>query len=747
MLLISCTTESGGGDGEVNPPAENDNINNPPSVESTIGYVTIKNNTTSVVYIYEDGDSLRTKIKTRVPANSEYTIESKTGVVTYYYSFMIDVGGTLIPWYSTDVNSFSAFSVQVSDGTYVYQEISFPNQVSTTSSYFIIKNSSGSAIKVFKDKILLSPVDYPENVLINAGEQYVYEIKQEDFNKTYYIKNAIGTSSYEINQAVGSLVQSKIYTIDFSNSISLVESAEFNKTEYKIEHYLENLDGGYSLYESQIAYGIVGKKTAAMPVSYTGFEYLPFEQVTLDENILTCIKVYYDRKIICLSFDCGPGKLDNYLSKESIFGKFGTQIFYAREPARDYYDFIGWDEMPSIFPECDLTIYAKWHPVTYDIVYYSNGGENSADNPVSYTVEADTISLANASRPGYRFDGWYSSNAYSTKITEIQSGSNGTVKLYAKWTPEKYTITYHLNGGTNNASNPAVYNIETDGIKLQSPIRNNYIFGGWYSDASFSNPSATVSAGSTGNKEFHAKWTPVTYLISYDLGGGTNHTANPTEYTVESGSIVLKTPSRKGYEFKGWYSESDFINRVEVIPDGTNGDRNFYAKWMPITYPIVYHLDGGVNSDSNPSKFNIETDTIYFTSPYKSGYTFAGWYEDSGFTRAVDNTAKGTTGNMELYAKWLPNSLSVDVVMPENYKDIAGLKYSEMNGVLQIEASAGYESYIWYFDDVKMLENSNVYSVDTILPSVKAGVHFVMVVVKDHEGRTYSAQLQLIVRK
>jgi uncharacterized repeat protein (TIGR02543 family) len=82
-----------------------------------------------------------------------------------------------------------------------------------------------------------------------------------------------------------------------------------------------------------------------------------------------------------------------------------------------------------------VTIYAKWTPVTYDIIYNLNYGTNNAANPASYTIESADIVLKDPSRAGYRFGGWYSDAAFSTKVTTIPMGSTGDKTFYAKWIP------------------------------------------------------------------------------------------------------------------------------------------------------------------------------------------------------------------------------------------------------------------------------------------------------------------------
>lgn len=89
----------------------------------------------------------------------------------------------------------------------------------------------------------------------------------------------------------------------------------------------------------------------------------------------------------------------------------------------------------------------------------------------------------------------------------------------------------------------------------------------------------TIKKGSTGNRTLYAKWSVKTYSIKYRLNGGKNSSRNPKSYKITTKSITLKTPTRKGYKFKGWYSNSKLTKRVKTIRKGSTGTRYLYAKW------------------------------------------------------------------------------------------------------------------------------------------------------------------------
>lgn len=70
-----------------------------------------------------------------------------------------------------------------------------------------------------------------------------------------------------------------------------------------------------------------------------------------------------------------------------------------------------------------------------------------------------------------------------------------------------------------------------------------------------------------------------TYNITYVLNGGTNDSANPTTYRADSATIVLRSPTREGYTFVGWYRDSEFTDVITQILSGSTGDITLYAKW------------------------------------------------------------------------------------------------------------------------------------------------------------------------
>ena len=156
-----------------------------------------------------------------------------------------------------------------------------------------------------------------------------------------------------------------------------------------------------------------------------------------------------------------------------------------------------------------------------------------------------------------------------------------------------------------------------------------------------------------------AEYVARNYSLSYELDGGTNDAANVASFTIESDDILLKDASKDGYSFVGWFSDSNFENPVTKIAKGTVGDVTLFAKFEINTYHVVYELDNGTNDAANVSDFTVETDDITLNDAVKEGYTFKGWFSDGAFTQQVTKIAKGTVGDVTLFAKFEINKYAV----------------------------------------------------------------------------------------
>ena len=136
-------------------------------------------------------------------------------------------------------------------------------------------------------------------------------------------------------------------------------------------------------------------------------------------------------------------------------------------------------------------------------------------------------------------------------------------------------------------------------------------------------------------------------------------TSTNKTYTLRVGQTQsIPEITRNGYTFKGWtLSGTGSSFKDSTFTMGTT-NASLTANWVSTNYTITYNLNGG--SASNPSSYNIETDTFTLSNPTKTGYTFAGWTGSNGTTKQTSvSIAKGSTGNKTYTANWNPINYTI----------------------------------------------------------------------------------------
>ena len=270
-----------------------------------------------------------------------------------------------------------------------------------------------------------------------------------------------------------------------------------------------------------------------------------------------------------------------------------------------------------------LTLYPVWTAVTYNLTYEGlNGATNS--NPVTYTIETATITLANpGTRAGYTFTDW---TCGGNPITQIALGSTGDKTITANWSAVTYNLTYEgLNGATN--SNPATYTIETATITLANPgTRAGYTFTGWTCGGS---PITQIALGSTGDKVITANWEKigVTILWKSEDGESTLETDEGVEIDATpsfNGETPTKiTTAEYTYTFDGWTTEA-------------NGAGTFYAigELPAVAAAATYYA----HFTATPNVASVTTGgvTTYYTS-FKAAFNYAKTATTATLTVLADN--------------------------------------------------------------------------------------------------------------
>lgn len=143
--------------------------------------------------------------------------------------------------------------------------------------------------------------------------------------------------------------------------------------------------------------------------------------------------------------------------------------------------------------------------VTYDF----NGGTGTACTEGVTTKSASyTVCSTEPEKDYYDFAGW--SDGTNTYDAGDTYNLQATTEFTATWTPTVYTISYTLNGGTQQVTPaaPTSYTVESSAVTLPTPTKSHDRFDGWYANVGLTGDvQTTIAAGSNGNKEYWAKWT------------------------------------------------------------------------------------------------------------------------------------------------------------------------------------------------------------------------------------------------
>ncbi len=366
------------------------------------------------------------------------------------------------------------------------------------------------------------------------------------------------------------------------------------------------------------------------------------------------------------------------------YHKDGEAII-LNSPKKAGYTFVGWSgtDIDGVAEEVtipagsygDRTYTAHWE--AYGKITYKMVGDN-VSNPSEYSFRDKTFTLNNPTRDGYTFIGWTGTDLTGMTMTvTIPTGSHGDRDYTANWKGNEYTITLDANGGKVDSSTISVS--YSSKYSLPVPQKDGYDFDGWYNGTQ-RYPGGTWFT--TRNLTLTAKWVPMNYEIKYNLNGGTNSSLNPTTFTVESSTISLKEPTRKGYKFVGWYKDKAFTKKISQITTGSRENETVYAKWEIITYTITYDLNGGTISGTQKTSFTVNDLPLRLPSATKSGFVFLNWGKDTYDGVPVEKITD--LGNITLVASYVDPYLQFGYSKDGTYCGV--VSYSGTSTSLEIPA-------------------------------------------------------------
>ena len=333
---------------------------------------------------------------------------------------------------------------------------------------------------------------------------------------------------------------------------------------------------------------------------------------------------------------------------------------------------------------------------TFNIAFDANaGGDPNVQGmpaPAPYILYSHAATSPAITRPSnptrkyYAFEGWHFNAAGTSEVNWLQLNMNPAsayftgdlnVKddavrtgytLYAKWRLTGVTISVNPNNG--QAGWTLIGDPGEDVAVPAAPVNPGYDFVGWCTDPALNNvidPSAYVFPA--GNSSLYAKYAIANVTLEFDAGGG--QFSNGFTYLEVVAPYMTpisepEMPVRAGFGFMGWYHDVDCEIPVDFSTFTMPAvDTVLYTEWSTTIYTVTYELNDG--SVAEYARFGFGDPVPLPTEPSKAGYTFGGWFLDSGFSgSAVSFPFNMAQQSITLYVKWNPNLYNVVFDLNDN---------------------------------------------------------------------------------
>ena len=543
-------------------------------------------------------------------------------------------------------------------------------------------------------------------------------------------------------------------------------------TAYQIAHYQQQLDGSYLLVDTDHLTGTTDTTVTPAVKSYTGFT-APAEQcVTIRADGSLVVTYQYIRNSYTIIFDANGGAVepDSITAKygETITIPVPVRDGYGFNGWYNGESLFGSATMGAE----NLTLVADWiaGQINYTVNHYQqnvNGEGYTLVATVNSTAAMDeTLTPAQNSYEGFTAEGepititvqadatqnvvnyYYTRNQYNLTWNmgdgnaDGQSYTVGTVyygaaitapvpvktgygftwdatsvatmpaedlTYTAVWMPMIYTIGFNTNGGTVVSGDAAQRNVtfDTQYGELAVLEKNGYEFDGWYDGENKISETTVLSRAA--DHVLEARFTPISFAISYNNVEDAIH-ANPANYNIESGNLLLTAAEKTGYNFAGWYLDEQLTEEISVIANGSTGNKVLYAKWAERNYTVIFHSNTGAGISVNQT-FTYTEQKALAEKPadfLKDGYHFIGWATtaegDVAYTnqQSVSRLSDADQGIVHLYAVWAPTTYAI------HYENMEGAVNAQDNPqnfsvanhvfVLHEPSKTGYTFNGWYLD-------------------------------------------------
>jgi len=323
------------------------------------------------------------------------------------------------------------------------------------------------------------------------------------------------------------------------------------------------------------------------------------------------------------------------------------------EPAKEGYNFIGWNPYPGTLDQPNnMTFEALWEEAEQQIQYVV---DNGVWQKFELNTGAEMEIPADPDKEGYTFLYWSEENPQDVENpAEAEFPATmpvGNLTYYAVFEVNEYTITFDSQEGTAVDKIKQAYG--TDVTKPADPTRTGYTFKGWATTAGVTDPAQAATLPTTmpaENQTYYAIWVINQYTITFDTVGGSTISAIKQDYNTAI--TAPGNPTKAGYTFTGWDKPIPSTMPAE--------DMTITAQWSINEYTISFDSQEGTAVPSITQDYN--TDVTKPADPTRTGYTFKGWATEAGVTdpaKAVELPTKMPAEDQKYYAIWVINQYTI----------------------------------------------------------------------------------------
>ena len=225
----------------------------------------------------------------------------------------------------------------------------------------------------------------------------------------------------------------------------------------------------------------------------------------------------------------------------------------------------------------------------------------------------------------------------------------GAAKTALATLTTEHTVTFDSTDGSNVSPLQVLYNSSLGSNMPPNPTKTGYDFVGWNTSSSETSGNFTAAMPVTSNITVYAIWKIKAYTVTFNSNGGSSVPSAQVQY--DSTVPAPTAPTRTGYDFDGWYSNSGLTTKV-AFPYTATGNITLYAKWIRLC-TVTFNSNGGDNVPPvQEVPCNSSLGSNMPSNPTRTGYDFVGWNTNSSASSSNFAAATSVTSSITVYAIW-----------------------------------------------------------------------------------------------